>query len=66
MYLLVQSINHLLWDPVALFKSTDRDLRGSEELFQHDVHAPEDLREQEVVASLVYRRFSLVKSLRSR
>lgn len=51
---------------VASFKWVDIDSRRSEVLFQHNVHAPEDLSEQEVVASFIYRAFSLVKPFRTR
>ena len=50
----------------ASCKRTDVDLRRSEELFEYDVHAPEDLREQEVVTGLIHHALSLIKPFGTR
>ncbi len=40
-------------------------IRRSEELFQHDIHAPEHLSEEEIVAGFIHHALTLVESFRS-
>jgi len=42
-----------------------KDIRWSEELFEHDIHAAKHLGQKKVIAGLVKNVLSLVKTLRS-